>query len=245
MKKLVGQVTVEEKNDSFIVKFDEVENAYQYEFRLYKNTESALVAKVVVDAKEANGVFDVKNLNNGKKLIAGNYYVSVKAIAESESNFVSSNVSEKVFFDHESTGCSSDLGTVTAIAKRMVTRYGMSGLGKMAIDEKNGFMQEKIYDEMKKIVDEAYEKTYNIVLENKDMIHYIANELKVRETLEGGEIEELMENIEENSTNFLLLPTRDSGFPVPCPDGYSPRYPNRYFGYSPTGASFPKPSKSH
>ena len=91
-------VTVEEKNDSFIVKFDEVENAYQYEFRLYKNTESALVAKVVVDAKEANGVFDVKNLNNGKKLIAGNYYVSVKAIAESESNFVSSNVSEKVFF---------------------------------------------------------------------------------------------------------------------------------------------------
>lgn len=102
-------------------------------------------------------------------------------------------VSEKVFFDHESTGCSSDLGTVTAIAKRMVTRYGMSGLGKMAIDEKNGFMQEKIYDEMKKIVDEAYEKTYNIVLENKDMIHYIANELKVRETLEGGEIEELIQ----------------------------------------------------
>ena len=102
-------------------------------------------------------------------------------------------VSEKVFFNHESTGCSSDLGTVTAIAKRMVTKYGMSDLGKMAIDERNGFMQEKIYDEMKKIVDEAYEKTYNIVMENKEVIHYIASELKVRETLEGVEIEELIQ----------------------------------------------------
>ncbi len=102
-------------------------------------------------------------------------------------------VSEKVFFNHESTGCSSDLGTVTAIARRMVTKYGMSDLGKMAIDERNGFMQEKIYEEMKKIVDEAYEKTLSIVNENKEMIHFIANELKVRETLEGGEIEELIQ----------------------------------------------------
>ena len=101
-------------------------------------------------------------------------------------------VGEMVFFGHESSGCSGDLGSVSAIAKRMVCDYGMSELGKMKIDERNAFMQEKIHEEMKKIVDEAYEDTFRIIRENKELIEMVARELEVKETLEGNEIESLV-----------------------------------------------------
>ena len=101
-------------------------------------------------------------------------------------------VSEMVFFGHESSGCSGDLGSVSAIAKRMVCDYGMSELGKMKIDEKNAFMQEKIHEEMKKIVDSAYERAIKIVEENRELISMIAEELMKKETLEGNEVEELI-----------------------------------------------------
>ena len=101
-------------------------------------------------------------------------------------------VGEMVFFGHESSGCSGDLGSVSAIAKRMVCDYGMSELGKMKIDERNAFMQEKIHEEMKKIVDEAYEDTFRIIRENKELIEMVAGELEVKETLEGNEIESLV-----------------------------------------------------
>lgn len=106
-------------------------------------------------------------------------------------------VGEKVFFGHESSGCSGDLGSVSSIAKRMVCEYGMSGLGKMKIDERNGFMQEKIHEEMKKIVDEAYSNTLMVVEENKKLIEYIGKELEVKETLNEDEIEKLVSGFNE------------------------------------------------
>ena len=101
-------------------------------------------------------------------------------------------VGEKVFFGHESSGCSGDLGSVSSIAKRMVCEYGMSALGKMKIDERNGFMQEKIHEEMKKIVDEAYSNTLMVVEENKKLIEYIGKELETKETLNEDEIDKLV-----------------------------------------------------
>ena len=53
-------------------------------------------------------------------------------------------------------------------------------------------MQEKIHEEMKKIVDEAYNKALQIVEENKELISTIAEELMEKETLEGYEVEELI-----------------------------------------------------
>lgn len=106
-------------------------------------------------------------------------------------------VGEKVFFGHESSGCSGDLGSVSSIAKRMVCEYGMSALGKMKIDERNGFMQEKIHEEMKKIVDEAYSNTLMVVEENKKLIEYIGKELETKETLNEDEIEKLVSDFDK------------------------------------------------
>ena len=106
-------------------------------------------------------------------------------------------VGEKVFFGHESSGCSGDLGSVSSIAKRMVCEYGMSALGKMKIDERNGFMQEKIHEEMKKIVDEAYSNTLMVVEENKKLIEYIGKELETKETLNEDEIDKLVSGFDK------------------------------------------------
>ena len=106
-------------------------------------------------------------------------------------------VGEKVFFGHESSGCSGDLGSVSSIVKRMVCEYGMSALGKMKIDERNGFMQEKIHEEMKKIVDEAYSNTLMIVEENKKLIEYIGKELETKETLNEDEIDKLVSGFDK------------------------------------------------
>ena len=105
--------------------------------------------------------------------------------------------SEEVFFNHRSTGCSGDLGSVANIARRMVCDYGMSPLGKMKIDERNGFMQEKIHEEMKKIVDEAYSKTVKFIEDNKDIITILAEKLMDEEVLEGSEVEEIINTYKE------------------------------------------------
>ena len=105
--------------------------------------------------------------------------------------------SEEVFFNHRSTGCSGDLDSVASIAKRMVCDYGMSPLGKMKIDKRNGFMQEKIHEEMKKIVDEAYSKTVKFIEDNKDIITILAEKLMDEEVLEGSEVEEIINTYKE------------------------------------------------
>lgn len=104
-------------------------------------------------------------------------------------------VGEEVFFGHMSSGCSGDLDSVSTIARAMVSKYGMSEkIGKMAINETSPYMQQLVHEESKKIVDECYKKTMQMVKENKDLIDYIANELKERETIEGEVAEELVAN---------------------------------------------------
>ena len=73
----------------------------------------------------------------------------------------------------------------------------MSALGKMKIDERNGFMQEKIHEEMKKIVDEAYSNTLMVVEENKKLIEYIGKELETKETLNEDEIDKLVSDFDK------------------------------------------------
>ena len=113
--------------------------------------------------------------------------------------------SEEVFFNHRSTGCSGDLGSVANIARRMVCDYGMSPLGKMKIDERNGFMQEKIHEEMKKIVDEAYSKTVKFIEDNKDIITILAEKLMDKEVLEGDEVEEIINTYKNTELDNIKL----------------------------------------
>ena len=123
-------------------------------------------------------------------------------------------VAEEIIYGSENitTGASNDLEKVTAIARKMVTVYGMSEkMGNLPYgkSQEHVFMGRdfghsrdfsdeiaaEIDKEVKKIVDERYEIARNLLLENEDMLRKIARELLERETLDDNEFREIMDKI--------------------------------------------------
>lgn len=123
-------------------------------------------------------------------------------------------VAEEIVYGKDSitTGASNDLEKVSAMARNMVTAYGMSEkMGNMAYgkNEQNIFLGRdfgmkrdysdeiaaEIDKEVKKIVDERYEIARKLLTENRDMLEYISKNLLERETLDEKEFNELMEKV--------------------------------------------------
>lgn len=110
-------------------------------------------------------------------------------------------VAEKLVLNDISTGASSDIQKATKIAREMVMKYGMSSLGYIDFNLEDDsklikpFSEDtakKIDDEVKRILDNACEKCENIIKENIDKLHLIAEKLLEKEVIEGDEFYELM-----------------------------------------------------
>lgn len=113
-------------------------------------------------------------------------------------------VAEKEIFGDITTGPSNDLQVATAMARNMVTKYGMSTLGPMAMipegDSRSVFygkeyseaFGQKIDDEVKRIMDEAWARARKIILDKRDVLNVIAEELMRVENLEREEFEKIL-----------------------------------------------------
>lgn len=117
-------------------------------------------------------------------------------------------IAEKEVFDDVTTGPSNDLQVLTNLARHMVTRYGMSDkMGTIALEGDGGRAlfgggvngQEyservgaEIDAEVKKIIDEAYDKALKIITEHRALLDTIATELIEKETIEREEFEKLL-----------------------------------------------------
>ena len=120
-------------------------------------------------------------------------------------------VAEELIFGHDkvTSGASSDIQMATKLAKDMVTRFGMSKeLGPLTYGEnedevflgrsitRHQHMSEetakKVDIEIKKIVDQGYQKAKKILTEKIDDLHKIAKALLIYETLTGDEIKDLI-----------------------------------------------------
>lgn len=112
-------------------------------------------------------------------------------------------VAEKEIFGDITTGPSNDLQVATSMAYAMVTKYGMSTLGPVALvkdGERSVFagkdysesMGTKIDDEVKRIMDEAWARARKIVLDRREALTAIAEELMRVENLEREEFEKLL-----------------------------------------------------
>ncbi len=127
---------------------------------------------------------------------------------EMESNIVhllGGRVAEKLVLDDISTGAQNDLQRVTSIARAMVTKYGMSEkLGSISFGGEEevfvgrDFHSTKNYSEsiaaeidkeIRRIVDEAHEKTEKLLSENMDKLHAVAQALLIVETLDAEQFE--------------------------------------------------------
>ena len=120
-------------------------------------------------------------------------------------------VAEEIIFGHNkvTSGASSDIQMATALAKDMVTKFGMSNeLGPLSYganqDEiflgrqiaRQEHMSEetakKVDIEVKKIVDAGYNRAKKILTEKIDDLHKLAKALLIYETLSGDEIKDLI-----------------------------------------------------
>lgn len=133
---------------------------------------------------------------------------------------------EEVVLDDISTGASNDIERATKIAHAMVTKYGMSKrLGPMmyGADDAEVFLGEElgknkqysdkiayeIDSEMRELIDEAYNKALNILNENIDLLHALANKLLEKETIGQEEFEAIFDKytqtkIHENEPKELV-----------------------------------------
>ena len=129
-------------------------------------------------------------------------------------------VAEEIVYGKDSitTGASNDLEKVTALARNMVTTYGMSekmGNLQYGKSEEHIFMGRdfghtrdfseeiaaEIDKEVKKIVDERYDIAKKLLSENRDMLEYISKTLLDEETIDEKRFDELMEKVQSERQN--------------------------------------------
>src|SRR5213080_4677887 len=118
------------------------------------------------------------------------------------------HVAELIIFGDVTTGASNDIERVTKIARSMVTEYGMSGrIGPMALGHKEelvflgrDFGEQRNYseqtarevdEEVRRIIQEAFDKAYTVLLQSKSRLIMISEHLIKEETLEGPVFESL------------------------------------------------------
>jgi cell division protease FtsH len=124
-------------------------------------------------------------------------------------------VAEQVVFgDPEvTTGASNDLQQVTSIARQMVTRYGMSNIGPIALEddnneqmflggESNEAIADRIDNEVCKIVNHCEQIATEIILDNRVVMDLAVEKLLDAETIDGEEFRQIV-------GQYTILPAKN------------------------------------
>ncbi len=123
---------------------------------------------------------------------------------------------EEIVLKTQTTGAGNDIERASDLARKMVCDYGMNeGLGPLTFgkSEEQIFLgreisqhrdyseltAQKIDDEVRNIVNSAYEKTSKLIKDNVDTLHKMAEALLEKETLDGKDIDKIM-GIKEEPT---------------------------------------------
>src|SRR6478735_5642290 len=151
--------------------------------------------------------------------------------------FFGGRVAEEIIFgaDKVTTGAGNDIERATALARRMVTQFGMSErIGPLAVGDKEQeiflgreFAQRReisertaqmVDDEVKRLVDEAYARATAILADNRVLLDRIADALLERETIDREDLDRLVKNLPLPPRN---LPPADT----PAPQASAPTKP--------------------
>ena len=190
--------------------------------RKYTDTEKALTAYheaghavIGIKLKHAHKVQKVTIIPRGR---AGGYnlmapehetFTSTKQELMAEiTSYLAGRIAEELVFNQMTTGAYADFQSATAIARSMVTEYGMSSLGPIQYETNRGnvflgrdYMKDKnfsdqvaleIDQEVRKIINECYEIGKETLIENRQLLDTIAKHLVEVETLTKEDIDELV-----------------------------------------------------
>ena len=166
-------------------------------------------------------------------------YATRSELREQLRTLLGGRVAEALILEEISTGAQNDLERATELARKMICEFGMSEvlgpitfgrrqdaqvfLGRDIARDRN-YSEEVAYSidkEVRRLIEDAYEKTETMLKDNLDKLHLIANALIEKETLEASELEQLMkdgritekptdEEVQQNiSTPSDVMPTPD------------------------------------
>ena len=138
-------------------------------------------------------------------------FLSTKTeLLETVCGLLGGRIAEEIVFGEITTGAHNDFEKATKIVRSMVTEYGMSSLGPLQLEQQEGsiflgrdynksrnFSSQVAFEidqEMRKIIDECYDRAKKIIKENRDLLDLIANTLLEYETLTKEQIKYLVEN---------------------------------------------------
>jgi cell division protease FtsH len=157
-------------------------------------------------------------------------------------------VAEEIFMHHITTGAGNDIERATDMARKMVCEWGMSDLGPLSFGKREEqiflgreIAQHRDYSEatairideqVKKLVQEGYDRARKIIQERSDALERIAIALLEREVLDGSEVRQLIEGEtlaavnkprtappEDGPTQQILKPDPGRRIPGILPEG--------------------------
>lgn len=212
-KKLIGMDELEEANIKVIVgpqKRSRVINDEEKRATAYHEAGHAIVARFL---PTQDPVHQISIIPSGRAL---GYTLSLPTedknsvykneMLESISQLLGGRVAEKLVLKDISTGASNDIQRATEIARKMVMQYGMSDtlgpilfgtdhdevfLGKDFSTARNYSekIASEIDDEIHSIITSCYKKAEQILTDNMDKLHFIAEYLVGREIMDGDQFE--------------------------------------------------------
>ncbi|MEK7113186.1 MAG: cell division protein FtsH, partial [Patescibacteria group bacterium] len=130
-------------------------------------------------------------------------------IVEQITAMLGGRAAEEVIFDEMTSGAANDISQATKLARAMVIEWGMSGLGPINFGPEMGLgdfgqlewyeqssvsqaMQEKVDNEVKKIVDGGYKEALRIIKAKRSTLDKVAEKLLEKETLGRDEFEKIV-----------------------------------------------------
>ena len=215
-RKDVGQKELEDSIDRVIAgpeKKGRVITKQEKELIAYHETGHALAAKMLPNADPVHKISIV-----ARGMMGGwtRFLPSEERHLETYERFkdmmiisLAGRAAEQVVFGELTTGAQNDLERVTKIARRMITEFGMSQklgprtfgkreelvfLGKEIHEQQNysNKIAEEIDDEVEGLVKEAYTKAFDIMIQNKPRLKYVADYLIEKETIDDSTFEKLL-----------------------------------------------------
>ncbi len=141
-------------------------------------------------------------------------------------------IAEEVFMNQMTTGASNDFERATAIARDMVTRYGMTDeLGPVVYADNEGEVflgrsitkttnmseetMQKVDKQIRKIIDEQYAIARKLIEDNQDKMHAMAKALLEWETIDADQINDIMEGRDPRPPKDWTPPTNKPSGPKP------------------------------
>jgi len=167
------------------------------------------VQKVSIISRGQAAGYTLSVPQEDKRLYSRAYFVDALAV------LLGGYASEKITFGDVTTGASNDLEKATDIARRLVTRFGMSKLGPRTfgrkeelvflgkeISEEKNYSEStanKIDQEVSQFIQNAYQTAEKIISEKKEILERIAKTLLEKETIEIDEFNLLIGKVAEKT----------------------------------------------